>query len=84
MSSHAGAWELEKAYRKFVERNANLQERIENTLEQMEQDVFATHLNTHKLSGKLSELRACSCGYDCRIVFLLKRTRKVEKKWFFY
>jgi hypothetical protein len=30
---------FEKAYRKFVERDANLQERIENTLEQMEQDI---------------------------------------------
>ncbi|RKZ73101.1 MAG: type II toxin-antitoxin system mRNA interferase toxin, RelE/StbE family [Gammaproteobacteria bacterium] len=71
---------FEKAYRKFVERDANLQARIENTLEQMEQDVFATHLNTHKLSGKLSELRACSCGYDCRIVFSIEKDKESGKE----
>ena len=38
----------------------------------MEQDVFAPDLGTHKLSGGLLGLRACSCGYDCRIVFSIQ------------
>jgi mRNA-degrading endonuclease YafQ of YafQ-DinJ toxin-antitoxin module len=38
----------------------------------MEEDIFAPALGTHKLSGALSGLRACSCGYDCRIVFSLE------------
>jgi len=46
-----------------------LQKRIEDTLMQMEEDVFAASLSTDKLSGTLEGLRACSCGYDCRIVF---------------
>jgi mRNA-degrading endonuclease YafQ of YafQ-DinJ toxin-antitoxin module len=37
----------------------------------MEQDVFATDLGTHKLSGDLLGLRDVSCGYDCRISFSL-------------
>jgi mRNA-degrading endonuclease YafQ of YafQ-DinJ toxin-antitoxin module len=50
-----------------------LQERIESVLVQMEADVFARQLGTHKLSGVLAGLWACSCGYDCRIVFALER-----------
>lgn len=40
---------------------------------QMQEDVFAASLGTHKLSGTLEGLRACSCGYDCRIVFSIER-----------
>jgi len=39
----------------------------------MQEDVFAASLGTHKLSGTLEGLRACSCGYDCRIVFSIER-----------
>ena len=41
------------AFRKFVRRNAELQQRIEDTLQQMEADVFFPGLGTHKLSGQL-------------------------------
>jgi addiction module RelE/StbE family toxin len=63
---------FERAFRKFVRRNARLQRRIEHTLVQMEDDLFATSLGTHKLTGSLAGLRACHCGYDCRIVFSLE------------
>ena len=62
-----------RAFRKFARHDARLQKRIEETLQQMETDVFAPALGTHKLSGVLSGLRACVCGYDCRIVFSLER-----------
>jgi mRNA interferase YafQ len=71
---------FERAYRKFIRRNVFLQTRIENTLSQMELDVFATSLNTHKLSGELSDLYACSCGYDCRIVFSIEKEKQTEKE----
>jgi len=38
----------------------------------MEQDVFSSSLITHKLGGTLVGFWACSCGYDCRIVFALE------------
>ena len=63
---------FERAFRKFVRRDARLRRRIATTLEKMQQDVFAVSLGTHKLSGALEGLRACSCGYDCRIVFSLE------------
>jgi addiction module RelE/StbE family toxin len=71
---------FERAYRKFIRRNVYLQAHIENTLLQMELDVFATSLNTHKLSGELSDLYACSCGYDCRIVFSIEKEKKTGKE----
>ena len=40
---------------------------------QMQKDVFAPSLGTHKLSGTLEGLRASSCGYNCRIVFSIER-----------
>jgi mRNA-degrading endonuclease YafQ of YafQ-DinJ toxin-antitoxin module len=56
-----------------VRRDAKLQKRIEDTLEQMQDDVFVDNLSTHKLSGELLGIWACSCGYDCRIVFSLEK-----------
>jgi len=46
----------------------------------MEQNVFANNLNTHKLSGELSELYACSCGYDCRIVFSIETDKANQNR----
>ena len=71
---------FKRAYRKFVKRNSNLQERIEETLVQMQLDVFAADLGTHKLEGKLVGLRACSCGYDCRIVFSIEKDEETERE----
>jgi mRNA interferase YafQ len=61
-----------RAYRKTAKRDRSLQSRIEETLHQMEVDVFHPSLGTHKLSGPLEGLWASSCGYDCRIVFALE------------
>jgi mRNA interferase YafQ len=51
-----------RAYRKFVRKDKTLQRRIEDILIQMSQDVFTNLLGTHKLSGELTGLWACSCG----------------------
>ena len=72
--------QFRRAFRKFVKRNRKLQEAIEKTLEEMQQDVFASHLSTHKLSGELFGLWACSCGYDCRIVFALEHEAQSEEE----
>jgi mRNA interferase YafQ len=74
---------FKKSFRKFASRNQDLQERIEEAIIAMENDVFATNLGTHKLEGKLSGLLSCSCGYDCRIVFLFgNRRRKRGRNYF--
>jgi mRNA interferase YafQ len=71
---------FKRAFRKFVRHDARLQKRIEDTLEQMRLDVFAAHLGTHKLSEELLGLLACSCGYDCRIVFSIERDKETGKE----
>ena len=54
-----------------MKRNSQLEQKIIQTIKLMQEDIFATSLNTHSLQGKLLGLKACSC-YDCRIVFSLE------------
>lgn len=61
---------FKRSFRKFVTRNSKLQKRIEKTLQQMQENVFSAQLGTHSLKGKLLGLKSCSCGYDCRIIFI--------------
>jgi mRNA interferase YafQ len=69
---------FKRAFRKFVKNNVNLQQRIEETLQQMEADIFLPALGTHKLGGKLDGLQSCSCGYDCRIIFSIEQDSKTK------
>ena len=68
---------FKRSLKKFVRRNAMLQKQVEQTLELMQEDTFAPSLMVHRLKGEYEGLRACSCGYDCRIIFYLKRGRGV-------
>jgi mRNA-degrading endonuclease YafQ of YafQ-DinJ toxin-antitoxin module len=63
---------FKRAFRKFSLRDPKLQKRIEATLQQMQGDIFAPQLATHSIRGELLGLKACSCGYDCRIIFALE------------
>lgn len=63
---------FEKSYRKFITKKPNLKPVIEKALLKLEEDAFAPGLRTHKLSGNLFGYFACSCGYDCRIVFSIE------------
>jgi mRNA interferase YafQ len=71
---------FKRAFRKFVKRNAVLQQSIEETLQQMEADVFALNLGTHKLSGKFNGLQSCSCGYDCRVIFSIEQDMEMNSE----
>ena len=63
---------FKRAFRKFVKRNAQLEPKLIQILQLMRDDIFAAQLSTHSLQGKLSGLKACSCGYDCRILFTIE------------
>ena len=69
---------FERAYRKFVKRDKSLQGKIDTALDLIKRDAFTPSLRTHKLSGELLGLFACSCGYDCRIVFFLDKAEDRE------
>lgn len=66
---------FKRAFRKFTRRNIKLQEKIESVIIKLSEDVFDHTLGTHKLEGKLAELLSCSCGYNCRIVFVFETDR---------
>lgn len=63
---------FDKAYRKMVRRYPWLQKKIDQAILLLEQNINTTALQTHKLTGKLTGLLACTCGYDCRIVFAIE------------
>lgn len=71
---------FKRAFRKFVQRDAKLQKRIESTLAQMQLDVYTAKLGAHKLEGKLTGLQACSCGYDCRVVFSIEQDEETNEE----
>lgn len=64
---------FEKSYRKFTNKNPALKLSISRTLSKLQANVFDPSLRTHKLSGNLAAYLACSCGYDCRIIFSIEK-----------
>ncbi|MGH9800809.1 MAG: type II toxin-antitoxin system RelE/ParE family toxin, partial [Blastocatellia bacterium] len=60
---------FKRAFKKHVRREPQLQGRILRVIEQLAEDPFAPNLRSHKLSGQLDGLWACSVEYDCRIIF---------------
>jgi len=67
---------FEKSYKKFIAKKPALKPVIEKALLELEKDAFAPGLKTHKLSGNLYGYFACSCGYDCRIIFSIEKNIK--------
>ncbi len=55
--------------RSWLKAHPEMTASIVSTLEQLSNDDADPSLKTHKLRGPLSELWACSAGYDLRIVF---------------
>jgi mRNA interferase YafQ len=64
---------FEKSYQKFTAGNEPLKKAIQKTLFKLEYDAFDPALRTHKLSGKLATYLACSCRYDCRVIFTIEK-----------
>ena len=67
---------FQKSFKKFVAKNPALKVLIEAALIKLEENAFVRELKTHKLSGNLFGLYACSCGYDCRIIFSVEKDNK--------
>ena len=71
---------FQKSYLKFIQRNPDLKANIEEALKELEKDAYSIKLKTHKLSGKLLGLSACSCGYDCRIIFSIEKLKESNQE----
>jgi mRNA-degrading endonuclease YafQ of YafQ-DinJ toxin-antitoxin module len=63
---------FERAFRRLLRKHPDQQMSVEVTLERMADNLHDSRLKTHRLSGQLAGLYACSAGYDCRIVFAKK------------
>ncbi|HEY5346356.1 MAG TPA: type II toxin-antitoxin system mRNA interferase toxin, RelE/StbE family [Verrucomicrobiae bacterium] len=67
---------FERAFRRLTSKNPALQSQIETVLQRMTENLADPRLKTHRLSGQLAGLYACSVAYDCRIVFAKQRHPK--------
>jgi mRNA-degrading endonuclease YafQ of YafQ-DinJ toxin-antitoxin module len=66
---------FEKSFKKFAGSNQPLKTSIQHALAKLKHDAFDPSLKTHKLGGKMAALLACSCGYDCRIIFDIRKDK---------
>jgi addiction module RelE/StbE family toxin len=64
---------FQRSLRKFIKGDQRLKKQIQETLREMEVDLSTINLSTHRLKGEFDGLRACSCGYDCRIIFSIEK-----------
>lgn len=69
---------FERAYRRYIGKDRARLDRVEQTFDRLRDDMFDPRLRTHPLAGALAEQYACSCGYDCRIVFCVETDPKTK------
>ena len=60
---------FQRAFRKRIKGNTDLQTRFWQKIEQFQQDPFQPTLRTHKLSGKMKNTWSFSIEYDARVIF---------------
>lgn len=60
---------FERNLKKYIKKHPDKEKKIIEKLKLFTENPYESELRNHKLSGKLSELRAVVIEYDCRIVF---------------
>ena len=63
---------FEKRFKKLLRKNPQIQGKVLQVLEFLQQDPFVPVLETHKLKGKLEGKYACTVAFDLRIVFVFE------------
>ena len=58
-----------RAARRYLKKHRQADSDLDTALQLLAMDAFDARLKTHKLSGELSDVWACSAGYDLRILF---------------
>jgi mRNA interferase YafQ len=76
------AWHssFRRAFKRCTRNQPELQEKIFQTLDRLAADPFQPVLKTHKLSGRLQDLWACSVEYDCRIIFAFTKYPQTDEE----
>ncbi|HAC62837.1 MAG TPA: plasmid stabilization protein [Cyanothece sp. UBA12306] len=57
--------------KRLIRQNPQMRKVVEETLQQLTDDLFYSILRTHKLKGQLEGKWSCSIDYSYRIVFKL-------------
>ncbi|MCK4763317.1 MAG: type II toxin-antitoxin system mRNA interferase toxin, RelE/StbE family [Candidatus Aminicenantes bacterium] len=60
---------FERKLKRYIKKHPDKENKIKEKLRIFTGEPYAPELRNHRLSGKLSELRAIVIEYDCRIVF---------------
>jgi addiction module RelE/StbE family toxin len=60
-----------RALRRLLKKRPRTAADVEAALLMLSEDAFDPRLKTHKLSGELAGVWACSAGFDLRILFEL-------------
>jgi len=64
---------FKRSFKRLIKKNPQLQNQILAILELLGNDPLNPSLKSHKLTGQLDGLWACSVSYDCRIIFAFKK-----------
>ena len=67
-----------RAARRYLKKHPHTVDELEGTLLLLSEDAFDPRLKTHKLTGSLDGVWACSAGYDLRILFELVQHEGAE------
>ncbi|MCX6351844.1 MAG: type II toxin-antitoxin system mRNA interferase toxin, RelE/StbE family [Bacteroidetes bacterium] len=70
-----------KSFKRFTKGNEKLKKSIINSIEILVTDPNSVKLSTHSLTGKLIGYFACSCGYDCRIIFTIEKNKDTKEEF---
>lgn len=70
---------FQRRFKRVIEKNPKLIERIQLTLQMLEENPFQPALETHKLRGKLEHRLACTVSYDLRIIFRFEERLSPEQ-----
>lgn len=73
----AASASFERAYRKRVRGDADLEQRFARMLAVFAQNPHDPRLRTHKLTGELAGLWSFTVAYDCRVVFRFSDSARV-------
>ena len=70
---------FKKSFKRLVKKSPQLQVKILEVLELLEQDPFYPSLKSHKLTGQLKGLWSCSVTYSYRIIFTFRRDIELDE-----
>lgn len=71
---------FKRSFKGLVKKNPQLQDTILAALELLASDPFTPSLKSHKLTGQLDGLWACSVTYDCRIIFAFTENTDTKER----